>query len=190
MKRFATNRRLCVVGLCRVVLFAGILSTTAFAQPTDFVRYGNEALNQRKYEIAIEYYNKAILFQQKSPQAIFNRGLAYSRLGKDSLALADYGTYLELFPDNPTTYTARGVLHHKMGRKIQAVADLTRAIELDSNRGTAWAVLGDAYLTLNMEDKALAAWKHSVERDPNGPYAEHVREQIERLSKSAQQHNK
>lgn len=190
MTRFTISLRTSVLTLCSLVAFASTLATTTSAQPTDFVRYGNEALNQRKYEIAIEYYNKAILFQQKSPQAIFNRGLAYSRLGKDTLALADYSTYLELFPDNPTTFTARGVLHHKMGRKVEAVVDLTRAVEIDSSQSTAWAVLGDTYLTMKMPDKALHAWQNSVKSDPSGPYAEHVREQIDRLNRSATKQNK
>lgn len=190
MIRSAISLRTFVLTLCSLVLFESALATEASAQPTDFVRYGNEALNQRKYEIAIEYYNKAILFQQKSPQAIFNRGIAYSRLGKDSLALSDYSTYLELFPDNPTTYTARGVLYHKMGRKVEAVSDLTRALKRDSTNGLAWAVLGDTYLTMDMEAKALDAWKNSVEHDPKGPYAQHVLEQIARLSKSVSPTNK
>jgi len=180
MKRFSL-----ILGIATM-----LLSTAATSQPADFVRYGNEALNQRKYDIAIEYYNKAILLQPKSTHAIFNRGLAYSRLGKDSLALSDYDTYLELYPDNATTYTARGVLYHKMGRRAEAVADLTRALEKDSANGLAWAVLGDTYLTMKQDDKALHAWTQSVERDPNGQYAQHVREQIARLNKSAQSQNK
>lgn len=166
-------------------IIVGAWASDSLAQNTDFVRYGNEALNQRKYEIAIEYYDKAILFQPRSPQAIYNRGIAYSRLGKDSLALLDYDEYLKYFPDNPTTYTARGVLFHKMGRKAEAVADLTRALELDSMNGLTWAVLGDTYLTMGLSAKAMVAWGNSVERDPNGTYASHVREQIERLKKSA-----
>lgn len=183
--RFATlmtSVRLSSVLVTLLVLCASI--SQVFAQPTDFLRIGNEALNQRKYEIAIEYYNKALMFQPNAPQAIYNRGLAYSRLGQDSLALIDYGAYLEIFPDNPTTYIARGVVHYKMGRKEQAIADLTKALKLDSTSGIAWAVLGDTYLTMRDNEKALEAWKNSVERDPKGPYAPHVREQIERVSKS------
>ncbi|MDZ4744998.1 MAG: tetratricopeptide repeat protein [bacterium] len=177
MKQFAF---ILIVGFMHVMY--------AEAQVSEFVRIGNEALNQRKYEIAIEQYNKALMLDAKAaPQAIFNRGIAYSRLGKDSAALYDFDIYLELFPDNPTTYTARGVLFHKMGKKAEALADLTRAVELDSLNSVAWAALGDTYLTMSQRSLALQAWEKSVKTDPKGPYANHVREQIERLKKSVPQ---
>lgn len=176
-------------GLLMVLML--VLTLTAVPvhaqQTTDFMKIGNEALTQRKYDIAVEYYSKALMFQRKSaPQAHYNRGLAYSRLNQDSNALADYSAFIEYFPEAAQGYVARGVLFQKMGDRPRAIADLSKALEYDSTNGIAWAVLGDAYLNQRETVKALSAWQNSLDRDPNGPYAIHAREQIARVNKSAQ----
>lgn len=65
-----------------------------------FVR-GNTNYNNRNYEAAIADYSEYIKTYPNSPDAHYNRGLAYNNLGKNDLAIADLRQTLKLKSDFP-----------------------------------------------------------------------------------------
>ena len=64
---------------------------------------GLKYLTQKKYQMAVQSFSQAINFKP-SAAVYFNRGLAYSYLGQNEKAIADYTTAAKLEPDDVEAY--------------------------------------------------------------------------------------
>src|ERR1700730_13921046 len=69
-----------------------------FLQATDPTSHGMKALEEGKYEAAVEAFTKAIDADAKDYFAHFNLAMAYSLLHKDAEGVAEYRKTLELKP--------------------------------------------------------------------------------------------
>jgi protein O-GlcNAc transferase len=67
-------------------------------QSVDFQADGVKALNEQRYDAAVESLTKAVASDPKDYGARFNLALAYSLAGKDAEAIPHYRTVLELKP--------------------------------------------------------------------------------------------
>ena len=67
-------------------------------QSADFRTDGIKALDEQKYDAAVELLTKAVAADPKDYGVRFNLALAYGLLGKDSEAIPHYKTVLELKP--------------------------------------------------------------------------------------------
>lgn len=124
--------------------------------------------NQKKdYERAIEFANEAIELNPKNAKAYNERGAAYSWLGKNDEALADYNKAIE-FDDNDEVYfTNRGNTHMFFKDYDKGISDYKRAIELDSNYSLAYSGLCGAYNDKNNYDEAIKYGTKAIELDKN-----------------------
>ena len=59
---------------------------------------GRQAIDAKRWNEALNAYNKAIDLNPNDASAYNNRGLAYDNLDKDDLAIADYEKAIELNP--------------------------------------------------------------------------------------------
>ena len=76
-----------------------IPSTDLLAQSPDLVEQGNQALDAKQYDRAVELFSKAASADPKDYATKFQLGLAYSLLGKDADAIPHYKAALTLKPD-------------------------------------------------------------------------------------------
>jgi tetratricopeptide (TPR) repeat protein len=70
-----------------------------------------------------------------NPPAYVNRGTAYSRLGQDGKALADFNKAVELDQNYASVYVNRGSLYLKTGNKEGAASDYRKACSLGNREG-------------------------------------------------------
>src|SRR5580700_951553 len=75
-----------------------LLVAALLAQTADFEGDGIKALDAKQYDAAVDLFTKAVAADAKDYAAHFHLGLAYSLLGKDAEAIAQYKTTLELKP--------------------------------------------------------------------------------------------
>ncbi len=75
-----------------------ILLAALLAQATDFQADGMKALEAQKYEEAAALFTKAVAADPKDYSAHFHLALSYSLLEKDTQAIAEYKTVLDLQP--------------------------------------------------------------------------------------------
>jgi tetratricopeptide (TPR) repeat protein len=75
-----------------------LLAAVLLAQTVDFQADGVKALDARQYDAAVELFSKAVAADPKDYAAHFHLALAYSLLGKDTEAIAQYKSTLELKP--------------------------------------------------------------------------------------------
>lgn len=73
-------------------------STALSAQSPDLLEQGNQALDAKQYDRAVELFTRAAGADPKDYAAEFQLGLAYSFLGKDAEAAAHYKAALALKP--------------------------------------------------------------------------------------------
>jgi tetratricopeptide (TPR) repeat protein len=76
-----------------------ISSNGLLAQSPDLIDQGNQALDAKQYDRAVELFSKAATDDPKDYAAAYQLGLAYSLLGKDAAAIPHYKAALTLKPD-------------------------------------------------------------------------------------------
>jgi tetratricopeptide (TPR) repeat protein len=117
-----------------MVMVAGVLgcSPGLDAKGTFFVK-GQELLNSKDYDAAIEQFNKVIEIDEKYVQAYYFRGSCYSALKKNDEAIKDFSKAIELDPDNRGAYVSRSSAYKAMGKLPQSKADALKAKKISDS---------------------------------------------------------
>src|SRR5690606_26423760 len=76
--------------------------------PKKYWDLGNEYLNKKDYQNAIENFNTVIQLSPNFSGTYLNRGYAYQQLNNYFLAYSDYSKFIEIEPKNPNGYLYRG----------------------------------------------------------------------------------
>lgn len=125
----------------------------------DFFQSGVNALKAGSYENSISDFTKALEINPSYPQAIYNRGLAYQQLKRNSEAHDDFVQAAEVY---------------KIKKESSwAITAYNRAIEVNNQSITALLGRGDLYLTKGEEIAALADFDAVVQKDKRN-YPAHV----------------
>lgn len=116
----------------------------AAAPPGDYeVRKGDILLTDRKYDEAIEWFDRALQAQPNHRGALMGRAIAFLQSDRYTDAEAEF-TYLidfmkeTLRPDDPTgrgvlaaAYANRGILYDRTGQYEKALADYIQSLRVD-----------------------------------------------------------
>ena len=102
-------------------------------------------LNEKKFRIALEYFDKAIEINPASAEAHHNKGMALEKLGEFSSALLSYEHALIYKEDSAETHNNHGNMLRELGNLDGAIKSLDKSIELKpsyaealNNRGWVW----------------------------------------------------
>ena len=158
---------ICIIGIALV----SWSMSSALAKP-DYIALGLAEYEAGNYEKAAEYFTKAIEQDPNNAVAYYNRGLAYTEIGKkkridpNEKAIADFSKAIELNPNFADAYYNRGLLYcgighsgihhyHKLPtepwspeieeRYKKALADFNKCLELDPNYALAHAGKGNLF---------------------------------------------
>jgi tetratricopeptide (TPR) repeat protein len=132
--------------------------------------YANRALLLRKeknYDLAIEYFNKAIHLDTHDNELYANRGNVYFDLRKPELAISDYRKALSMKPDFPEALDNMGAQFAMLGQYDSAVIYTTRAITIKPDFKPAYSNRALTYMKLNRFDDAIRDWKKFLEFEPD-----------------------
>ena len=148
------------------------LGVSVMGQLEDYLAKGEDLLKQQKYDKALAYYNRSLELSPDDPDALYNRGLTYYKLGRYDKALADYNRSLELSPDDPDALYNRGLTYHELGRYPEAQADYSKAIEINPKDGSQFLARGQLHAeqkilpdALSDLEKALKCFKEEEDAD-------------------------
>lgn len=106
-------------------------SAARLAQAEEKKQLGNELLQQKKIDEAIQAYNEAITLNPKSAIYYANRAAAYSQLKRHDKAIEDCHSALRCDNNYSKAYSRLGLAHFSLGEYQQAVAAYKRAAELE-----------------------------------------------------------
>ena len=132
-----------------------------------YYNIGIQKHTEKKYEEAIENYNRAIDLSPKYSWAYNNRGLAYYDLGNANKAISDYNKAIAFDSQNSFAYYNRGLVYYNLGNLDQAILDYSKAIEIDPKHCWAYNNRGIVYAQQGNFDKAILDCNKAIEIDPN-----------------------
>ena len=115
-----------------------------------------------KADEAIQYYQKAITANPRSPGSFYNLGITSGKKGDLDSAILYYKKALELDPDFARALNNLGNALIAKGELKQAVAALTRSLAINPDFAEAHNNLGNAYIKQGELDKAIAAYERAT----------------------------
>ena len=164
----------------RQILFTSILIlfftfNILSAQEQVWYAKGEKALNNKKYEEAINAFSEVIKINKKNPEAFYSRGLCHLFNDDPLAAIGDFSVAIELDSLWSDAYNNRGLCYGYIGELESSADDFKKAIELDSNFTKAFLNLGSAYLTMGKTDKSIEMLNKVVEKDSTNPESYFIR---------------
>ena len=113
-------------------------------QESDF-DLGLKAFNKGDFELAAFYFSRHLTKSPNDEMALYNRGLAHSRLQKFDLALADFSRAIQINPKHWQAYSSRGYVYLTQKRCDLAIPELATAISINPNDGISYQNRGFCY---------------------------------------------
>ena len=123
--------------------------------------------DQKKWDLALADYNKAIQINPDFAQAYINRGFVYHEQKKWDLALADYNKAIQINPEFAQAYNNRANLYSEQKKWDVALADYNKAIQI--NPKGAYIYFNRATNIYNNQKKwnlALADYNQAIDINP------------------------
>lgn len=133
----------------------------------NLVAQGISALEQGKYDVAVEQLSAAIVLEPENAEALSRRGEAYAQKGDFDRALADCNQAIKLAPDSAKGYLRRGYVYFHANDLERAIADFDTTIRLDPRSAPVYAYRGKAYSELGQVDRAISDYDQSLRLDPS-----------------------
>ncbi|MBX9719812.1 MAG: tetratricopeptide repeat protein [Candidatus Obscuribacterales bacterium] len=130
----------------------------------DYVR-AQRAIQNAQWNPAVTFLSRSINAEPKYLNAYIARGFAYSRLGKNEEALADYDRVLKIAPQNAVALSNKGFCLYLSGNLDEALVCLDKAHLLDPERGDILANRGEVYLALGDFQKAVNDCTQAIKFD-------------------------
>lgn len=139
---------------------------------SNFYEQGMKAMQEQRYQAAIDDFNNAIAAEPKDFTLHFNLALAYSLSGKDPEGIAEYKKCLELKPDLYQADLNLGILLLRQKQPVDAIPYLTSAAAQKPKEFRPVFYLAEALSGGGEFEKAEPAYRSALEIDPKSAGAE------------------
>lgn len=149
--------------------FVAVLA--AFFAP-DFAADGMKALEEQRYEAAIQSFTKAAEADPKDYSAWFHIGLAQSLLNRDAEAVTSYKKVLELKPGLYEAQLNLGLVLLNSNKPDEAATYLEEAAKQKPKEYRPVYHTAEALLAAGAVDKSIPYFRTAVEIDPNAKNAQ------------------
>jgi len=116
-----------------------------------------------KPDKALEYWNKAIRANPKSPEAYNNRGLAFYNLKRYQQAVKDYSQAIRMNPEDAIAFNNRGNAYYEMQKYEPARADYNDSISINPQYANAYLNRGLVYYQMDKNDQACMDFKKACD---------------------------
>lgn len=143
-----------------------------FFQSTDPSAEGVKALEDHRYDAAVESFTKAIASDPNDYAAHFNLAMAYGFLDKDAEGIAEYRKTLELKPGLFEAETNEGTLLLRQKRAAEALPLFEDAVRQKPQDFGARYHLGQCQLDSGDAAKAEESFRAALEVNPKSAGAE------------------
>jgi tetratricopeptide (TPR) repeat protein len=143
-----------------------------FLQSVDYSAEGMKALDEAKYEAAVQAFQKAIQADPKDYTAHFNLALAYGFLHKDDEGIAEYRKTLELKPGLYEAQLNAGILLMRRQDPLAALPLFEGAVAQKPTEFRPQYYLAEAQLQTGALDQAEKSYHQALEMDPKSANAE------------------
>ncbi len=132
---------------------------------------GDSLAKLKRYEEAIEAYEKAIELDPKDAYAWVNKGFALDELKRYEEAIEAYEKAIELDPKNDFSWVSKGISLWQLKRYEEAIEAYEKAIELNPKNDFPWVNKGISLSELTRYEEAIEAYEKAIEINPKNAYA-------------------
>ena len=129
---------------------------------SDLIQKGGEMLNTSRYEEALVSFDRALMIDSMSVDALNGKGLVLNQLGKYEEAITWFDKTLEINPDFTNALYNKGVTMSNLGKYEEAITWFDKTLEINPhfvdamyNKADALGELGKYEEALVWTDKAL-----------------------------------
>ena len=129
---------------------------------TDLIQKGGEMLNTSRYEEALVSFDRALMIDSMSVDALNGKGLVLNQLGKYEEAITWFDKVLEINSDFTNALYNKGVTLSNLGKYEEAITWFDKALEINPhfvdamyNKADALGELGKYEEAIVWTDKAL-----------------------------------
>ncbi len=129
---------------------------------SDLIQKGGEMLNTSRYEEALVSFDRALMIDSMSVDALNGKGMALNQFGKYEEAITWFDKALEINPDFTNALYNKGVTLSNLGKYEEAITWFGKALEINPdfvdamyNKADALGELGKYEEALVWTDKAL-----------------------------------
>lgn len=130
---------------------------------------GNFYMSAKKYDEAMEEYDKAIGLNEEESRGYCSKGDAFAELNKNSEAIAEYNKAIDRNSKSKKAHNNKGIILVKQKRYDEAMIEFDAVIDLDNkcveayvNKGIVFAEKRQFSDALNEANKALAIKPDSI----------------------------
>lgn len=118
------------------------LAKKQFTEQQDIFKKGNIAFNEKQYEKALNYYQKAIDLCDQCADYWKGVGNAKAMLGDKWGALLAFDRAIKINPDFAQAYSDRGATYYEISDYIKALCDFQKALQIAPFEGTHYFRIG------------------------------------------------
>lgn len=136
---------------------------TAQTRPPDYSAEGVKALEEQKYDAAVQALTKAVAADPKDYYAHFHLALAYSMVNRDADGVAEYRKALELKPGLYEAQLNAGILLLRQKQPGEAATLLEQATAQKPKEARPQYYLGEALLAIGDNARAEETFRKAAE---------------------------
>ena len=119
------------------------------------IKKGNDAYRQQKYDTAIDYFSKAVIYDPSDKNTMLKIANIYRLKGNNSKAISFYDKVITIDRSNSDAYFNKGLVLANQKNYDDSIKCFEKVIELSPEYPYAYYSLGMAYEQKNMPDKAI-----------------------------------
>ncbi|MBR8836422.1 MAG: tetratricopeptide repeat protein [Stigonema ocellatum SAG 48.90 = DSM 106950] len=143
--------------------------THPFLRPLYYLNQGNNLLDARQPEKAVEEFENVIAIKPDSAEAFKGEGDAMLILGRNQAALAYYDKSLSFRPNDIKTLNNKGKALYNLGQYKESLETHEQALALNPNNAEALSGKGFAYIGLHQVKEASDIFNKLKAIKPDDP---------------------
>ena len=151
---------------------------TTSADVSKLIESGIAAMESKKLETALFYFNHAINLAPRRENALYQRAQTLFQLERLPEALNDINKIINLNPKNATFYTLRGQIFTANQNYYLAISDYSKSIELNPVDPMLYLHRGRLFSLKNHSRNALFDYSLAIHLDPNSAIAFYQRAKL------------
>lgn len=131
---------------------------------------GIDLVRRKRFEEAIEEYDKAIELNPNDPRIHSNKGLALANLERFEEALAEFKKAIGLDPDDSTYHISKGITLTNLRRAEEALLEFDKATGLEPKNPVYHNDRGITLYYLKRFEEAIKEFEIAIGLDPHHPH--------------------
>jgi tetratricopeptide (TPR) repeat protein len=127
---------------------------------------GRAYAGDKKFNQALDDFNKTIELQAERVDAYVERGVAFTDMRRFDDAIGDLTRAIELDPKNARAYAMRAEAKLQAENPDEALGDVNESLELTLDDPMALRIRGNIYEALTRTDDAILDYQKALAKDP------------------------